>query len=187
MVETTAYLVSRTAASICCPPPHPEQGSFKNKPVKKPFVTDPGTACAAAQGMDMVLPTMWSVTCQLYKTSQGICCIWCCKDMMAYATGSSQEELLHQAYQMCCLRLPDTGSCSRLKGSSLGLNPGQHISVWTLNSALVLLPGFCVFFLHCSQQIAKLRRSFEHYEHLYATEHGAQTNSACSKGVVLVV
>jgi len=124
MVETTAYLVSRTAASICCPPPHPEQGSFKNKPVKKPFVTDPGTACAAAQGMDMVLPTMWSVTCQLYKTSQGICCIWCCKDMMAYATGSSQEELLHQAYQMCCLRLPDTGSCSRLKGSSLGLNPG---------------------------------------------------------------
>jgi len=53
MMETTAYLVSRTAASICCPPPHPEQGSFKNKPVKKAFVTDPGTACAAAQGVDM--------------------------------------------------------------------------------------------------------------------------------------
>ncbi len=104
------------------------------------------------------------------------------------STGFGQEELLHPAYRMCCLGLSDAGSCSGLKGSSLRLNPRQHISVWTLNSALVLLPGFCVLFLHCSQQVAKLRRSFEHYQHLSAAEHGAQVNSACrcSEGVVLL-
>lgn len=122
-------------------------------------------------------------------TDQGTCCVCRCEDLMAYDTGFGQEDLLHEAYQMRWLRLSDAGSCSRFKGSSLRLDPGQHISMPTLNSALVLLPGFGVCFLHCPQQVAKLRCSFENYQHLCATEHGAQMNSAChcSEGMVLVV
>ncbi len=168
MMEATAHLV------------------LKMKPVENPFVTDPGTACAGAKGVD----TAAILCCLPYAlshasfatpamTNQRICQTWCGDTMMTYATGFSQEELLHQAYRMRCWSISDAGRCSGLKGSSLGLNPGQHISMWTLNSALVLLPGFCVLFLHCSQQVAKLRRSFEHYQHLNAAEHGAQLNSAC--------